>query len=980
MSLTAKHFHNDSSIRGIYKQDLTEQQIAQIASTFFTMIRGDQILIAYDNFAGAKTIASIFAFYAEVQQKQLDSLEMDVPDVFNFAIKTFNYSGGIYIGTDLSQKDGLIIQLLLEGGLKLNWEQFLTIYHSQNDLQLPQTFPVISLNYKDYSSEFAHYLFSKVELNSLNHFNIAVECNNGLAGNFLVKIFQQIANLEVIYLHQEPHPYFPHQRPLINKLELSQLQTLIKANDCDLGIIADQYGANLMICDEVGEIVPAGIILAGLKDHYHDEFAGDFLIIEEVLLLIKMLNDKNISLTQFVEAYKQPEVGVSKPLVNLTEIKAKFEYLLDNLWYTWNPHFILPIIDLYGDGWRKNSAPKEFISQFGVKRLEQILGDNAQGISDSFRLFQHYLHQTKWFGNYAEQSFYQKLHQHPIAYFSLEFGLVDWLQIYSGGLGVLAGDYLKEASDLGVPVVGVGIFYHEGYFHQDFGEYGEQLERYLNQDPVDYPLELVTDTEGNQLNIMVEVAGHQVFIRAWKLKVGAVPLYLIDTNYDKNKNWDDRMITGHLYGGDEDTRIRQEIVLGIGGARLLKAIQIEPSLYHMNEGHSGFLVLEEASQFVKTGYNFSEAVTKAANKLVFTNHTLKQAGNDVFSHDLITKHLGSYTDDLNTDLESIFNLGKDDQYANGKFSMTTLGLRHARISNSVSILHGMAAKKLWPEYTLHPVTNGVHMPTWVSPEIHDILDKFVGESWHYPEISVDLSKILAIPAQAIWQAHLVRKTKLITSLNNELGLGLDPDALTIAWSRRLASYKRPDLITQDIERLKKVVNYPNRPVQILIAGKAHPKDTLGKEILQKMNAALNIPEFRNKVVIIPGYNWQLARRMTSGADIWLNTPYRFEEASGTSGMKACANGVLQLTTKDGWTDEIDWFKKGWVISEDNSIQSLFDTLEFQIMPLFFDAHPGEPNQYWVEMMLNSMLLVLQNYSTTRMWKDYLEKIYKQVVF
>jgi len=665
---------------------------------------------------------------------------------------------------------------------------------------------------------------------------------------------------------------------------------------------------------------------------------------------------------------------------NISDIKNKFEILLNNLWYTWNPHHIMPIIDLYGDGWRKNAPPQEFITQYGTKRFEQILHDAHIEIEDNYKLFRKYKKLDKWFDDKArDDTKLNVLKTNPIAYFSMEYGLVDWLQIYSGGLGVLSGDYLKQASDVGLPIKAVGLFYHEGYFHQDFGENGEQIERYMHQDPDDYPLKLALDSSGKPIEIQVDIAGHPVYIRAWKLSVGNVALYLLDTNYSKNETWDDRKITAHLYGGDTDTRIRQEIVLGIGGVRLFTALGIDPSIFHMNEGHSGFLVLEEAKKHVDKGLDFKEAIIKASDKLVFTNHTLKQAGNDKFSYELINRHLGSYCEALKTDINTIFDLGKDDKYADGKFSMSILGMRNAKISNAVSILHGRAAKKLWPDYDLVPITNGVHMPTWVSPEIHKLLDEYLGDVWHSGQDNVDYSKIDDIPASELWQAHISRKKKLISTLNSNLDLKLDPDALTLAWSRRLASYKRPDMIISDLDRLRKILSTTNQPVQILIAGKAHPKDTIGKEILQNMNKALSAPEFKNKVVVIPGYNWQLARRMISGADIWLNTPYRFEEASGTSGMKACANGVLQLTTKDGWTDEVDWYKKGWTIAEEEPVKSLFDTLEYQIMPLFFDSIIGSYNKYWIDMMKESMKLVLKNYSMDRMVKDYLEKVYKSII-
>lgn len=663
--------------------------------------------------------------------------------------------------------------------------------------------------------------------------------------------------------------------------------------------------------------------------------------------------------------------------------EQKFDELINNLWFSWNHHHILPFSDLYGDTWRKNPPPGTFTSTYGKKWYEDLLELNSWRIDQNLRLLWDYLaKKTKgqtWFHQQALKPMaadYRALLKNPIAYLCMEYGLIDWLQIYSGGLGVLAGDFMKVASDMGVPLVGVGIFYSQGYFHQDIDDTGYQQETYLSQDPEQYPIELVKDENGNPIEVSIEIVDHDVWVRAWRLKVGRNDLILLDTNFERNQDSTDRMISYHLYGGNEDTRIRQEILLGIGGPRMLRAMGVSPSIYHMNEGHSGFLVLEIARRYIEEkGMNFQDAIKLVGDHLVFTNHTLKQAGNDIFPYHLIQKYFNTYLDNLNTSLDSVFELGKDQLYAQGKFSMTVLGLRNAKISNAVSQLHGKAAKKLWPDHSLVAVTNGVHMPTWVSPEIHDLLDKYVGENWHFPEYEVDFSKINDIPDEELWQAHMERKRRLISSINDELSINLRPEALTIAWARRLASYKRPDLITYDVETLAEIVNNADRPVQFLYAGKAHPRDTVGKEMLQRMCNLFQEPRFKNKVVIVPGYNWQLARRLVSGADIWLNTPFRYEEASGTSGMKAAANGVLQFTTLDGWTDEVDWNGKGWIIDEHESADSLYSTLRDQIVPEYFNFADQGYNSAWVQKMKASMIVSLERYSMKRMMKEYLEHIY-----
>jgi len=653
-----------------------------------------------------------------------------------------------------------------------------------------------------------------------------------------------------------------------------------------------------------------------------------------------------------------------------TDNRQKFELLLNNMWFTWNPHYILPIIDMYGDGWRKNMPPEAIIANYGKEKLKDILNEKSWELDQNLRLFNDYFNRNP---------VYPKFDHGPIAYFCMEFGLVDWLQTYSGGLGILAGDFIKQTSDMAIPTVGVGIFYHQGYLHQDFAPDGRQIEDYIHQEPMDFNMELVKE-DGKTLTIELLLDNHIVKVRAWKQKVGLNDLYLLDTNFEENEEWEDRLITGYLYGGDLENRIRQELVLGIAGARLLERLHIKPVIYHMNEGHSGFLVIDCIRQIMQEKQNdFDSAIKEVSQKLVFTNHTLKTAGNDIFDFMLFEKYLKPYAQELNITVDKLFSLGDDKTYSQGGFSMTIFGLRHAKVSNAVSKLHAKAAENIWNEYPLTAVTNGVHMPTWVSPEIHQLLDEYLGENWHYAWQKIDFDRIQKIPHNKIWLMHQQRKNKLIHSLNTELGLNLRNDVLTIAWSRRLAQYKRPDLLITDLERLKEIVSSVNRPVQILIAGKSHPKDLIGKQILQKMNHCFETEDFNNKVEIIPGYNWQLARRMVSGADIWLNTPYRFEEACGTSGMKAAANGLIQFTTLDGWTDEVDWYRIGWVIAEDNPAESLYSTLEKNIIPLFYDQGPGGYNDDWVTMMLNSMQMSLKDFSAERMIRDYLDKVYSQII-
>lgn len=666
------------------------------------------------------------------------------------------------------------------------------------------------------------------------------------------------------------------------------------------------------------------------------------------------------------------------------ELKQQYLKILNNLYYSWDYKSELPLLEQYEEGWRRHPSPQSYLEDFGQNILDRTLSKDKTAITTATSRLERYLTKSTWFDKYCEtHPQFAQLKRNPIVYFCMEFGLVDWLQIYSGGLGVLAGDYLKESSDLGVPVVGIGLFYHQGYFHQTFTPEGRQVDEYLTQDPADFPFKLVSKTDGSPLYIEIDIKDHVVYAQAWKLQVGRVSLFLLDTNIEKNKLPEDRMISAHLYGGDNDTRIRQEILLGIGGARLLNNLNIDPSIFHMNEGHSGFLVLEIAKQIMqKRGVDFKTALEEVDSELVFTNHTLKPAGNDNFPYDLLASYLFAYTDDLNTDLETIFNLGRDDDYSNGNFSMTMLGFRHAKVSTAVSKLHGVAASKIWPKYPLLSVTNGTHAPTWLNPDLYKLLEKYLGVDFLETPLEIDFSKIFTIPANEIWATHLKRKHKLINTLNKELNLYLNPDALTVAWSRRLASYKRPDLIISDIERMKRIVNNPEKPLQILIAGKAHPQDIIAVDLLQTINQELSSAvntELAHKVVVIPDYNWRLAKTMVSGSDIWLNTPFRFEEASGTSGMKASMNGVIQLTTLDGWTDEVLWEGKGFVVDHNDPITSLHDNLEFKVAPLFFDQNREGYNEVWVKMMKESMVLGLRDFSSSRMVRDYFEKVYSQIL-
>lgn len=657
------------------------------------------------------------------------------------------------------------------------------------------------------------------------------------------------------------------------------------------------------------------------------------------------------------------------------QLEDYLEQMFSNIYYTWNKDLYELADRLDGYNWRKTNNPATIIQRY-IEESNMVQQDMDFGIlSKGFKDLSKYLKSPTWFGEISKSdSKLAKLETNPILYISAEYGFVEWLQIYSGGLGILAGDYVKQASDHGIPMVAVGIFYHHGFFHQDIDFHGMQHENYSRLDPAGCMLHLVKDHKGDTIEIEVTIKDHIVYVRAWELKVGRNSVYLLDTNYEKNEIWEDRMITAHLYGGNEDTRIRQEIVLGIGGFRFIKKLGVSPSVIHMNEGHASFALLEKLKDVKDKTYMKAKFI-EARKNIIFTNHTLVAAGNDKFEFDLLREYLEPYALDLGVTFEEIFEIGAETQYSNDKFSMTIMGLRGSQISNAVSILHGEAAKNLWPDYKLRAVTNGVHTPTWICKPIQELLFKYLDPQWNNPVAKPNWDNIQNIPSNDLWLAHKDQKTQMINRVNATLGIELNPDYLTIVWTRRFAAYKRPQLFLNDLEQLAELVYNTDRPVQFLIGGKAHPKDILGKELLQKVVQVTLNPRFKNRIAFLTGYNWNLARYLVSGADIWLNNPIRFEEACGTSGMKAGANGVIQFTTLDGWTDEIDWYGKGWVLPQENISSEIYRIIRDQIKATYYENSLPEN---WINMMKQTMIVTNKQYNCGRMLGEYLE-LYKELI-
>ena len=601
-----------------------------------------------------------------------------------------------------------------------------------------------------------------------------------------------------------------------------------------------------------------------------------------------------------------------------------------------------------------------------------------------------------------------------VAYFSAEFGLTECLQIYSGGLGVLSGDHLKSASDLGVPLAALGLCYKEGYFQQYLTSDGWQQERYELTDFQNQPMTLVLDENNIPVKIVLDFPGRKVSFQIWKIQVGRVPLYLLDTNVPENSDTD-KWITRSLYGGNKETRIEQEIILGIGGIRALHALGVNPSVCHMNEGHSAFLALERIKYLIDKGLSFQEAKDIGFYSNIFTTHTPVPAGIDVFDNQLVEKYLGNYyRKELKISDKEFYSLGtiiKDKPSVN--FNMAHLAMNMAGFVNGVSKLHGKVSKKLWvdgfknipfDEIPIDYVTNGIHTRSHLSNEMYELLFRYIGDNFSLEISEKDIwSDIDEIPDEELWRTHERRRERLVTFARARLqeqvkrrggSLAeikaakeiLNASALTIGFARRFATYKRANLILRDIERLANILGNNDFPVQFIIAGKAHPQDDAGKKLIQEIVAAAKEEHFRKKIVFIENYDMNIARYMVEGCDIWLNNPRRPLEASGTSGMKIIANGGLNFSVLDGWWDEAFDPMYGWKIGNGEEYMDLeyqdeiesrliYDTLENEIIPTFFDRGDDKIPRAWIAMMKESMKNLGPVFNTHRMVEQYTTKYY-----
>jgi len=686
-----------------------------------------------------------------------------------------------------------------------------------------------------------------------------------------------------------------------------------------------------------------------------------------------------------------------------------------NLWWTWQPNAQRLFSRIDNDLWERLAHnPILLLRQVGRSALNEVAQDNLYlTLYDSvFAEFDMYLSKTDTWSDRTHPELASK----PIAYFSMEFGLHETLPIYSGGLGVLSGDHLKEASDLGLPLVGVGLMYAEGYFSQRISEDGwqEALNNPLQfEDILVLP---VLEEDGTPFTVSVEMPDRQVALRIWEIRVGRVPLFLMDSNVESNTP-EDRVLTARLYWSDLDRRVMQEIVLGVGGVRALRALGYNPSAWHMNEGHAAFLILERARELVAGGTPFTEAIEKTRGQNVFTTHTPVPAGNDEFPLWLIDKYLSKCWPKLGLSRDQFVDLARNQQSWGESFSMGVLALRHSDGRNAVSELHGHVAQKMWnflwkdkeeDEVPITYVTNGVHTDNWLARRLGVLYDEYLGPDWRENlDDPGTWTKVDEIPADELWNVRRHLKRKLSFRMQEwararwteggfhpvqvvASGSLIDPYVLTIGFARRFATYKRASLILQDVERLLDIINRPNMPVQIIFAGKAHPADEPGKQLIQKIYRTVKRAETGGRLVFLEDYDMNIARYLVQGVDVWLNTPRRPMEASGTSGMKAAMNGGLNFSVLDGWWREAYNGKNGWAIGEDKEpdvpeIQdkadalSLYSTLENEIIPLYYERNADWVPMEWIERIKNNLRTVSPQFSMRRMVKEYVESLYVPAV-
>ncbi len=692
----------------------------------------------------------------------------------------------------------------------------------------------------------------------------------------------------------------------------------------------------------------------------------------------------------------------------IPERLGRVEELANNLWWSWHPEARELFRDLNYVLWRvAGHNPVKQLRETSPERFQQVLSDPEFMVlyDEVMAKFDAEVAGRKtWFGaNYPD------LMKGPLAYFSMEFAIHTSLPIYAGGLGILAGDMCKEASDMGLPFVAVGFMYPQGYFRQHISAAGTQEERYRQLDFDEAPIRPVLGADGKKMLVSVPLGKSAVSVGVWEVRVGRVNVYLLDTNVPANP-LRLRQLSARLYVADQESRLQQEIVLGMGGVRVLRAMGIHPQVWHANEGHTAFMTLERVREEMKEGLSFKEAVEKVKSGTIFTTHTPVPAGQDVFPAELVERYLSEYCSSLNISRKDCLMLGRSEDSDGRFFNMAALALRMSEQRYAVSRVHGAVARKmwhgLWPEVEedsvpIGHVTNGVHLPGWLASEMRELYRKHLGADWleRHDDPAV-WEKVLDIPDADLWTARRILRAKLIDGVDewaqkawstNDVephqlvGIGalLHPEVLTIGFVRRFAEYKRPTLIFRDLERLKRIVRDPFRPVQFIFAGKSHPADFASKELVSKVfNLSLD-RDFMGRIAFLEDYDMHMAHYLAHGVDVWLNVPRRLNEACGTSGMKAVLNGVLHLSVPDGWWEEGYNGANGWVVGdvakpatneeEDAAdAESVYRILERDIVPMFYTRDKQGVPHGWVRMVKESIRTLPPRFCTRRMMKEYIE--------
>jgi glycogen phosphorylase len=688
--------------------------------------------------------------------------------------------------------------------------------------------------------------------------------------------------------------------------------------------------------------------------------------------------------------------------------------LAANLWWTWHQEAREVFRRLDYPLWRLTSHnPVRMLHGVPHQRLQEAARDLAfLALYDAAieRLGRALTAKESWWA----RSFPHLLHP-PIAYFSAEFALHQSLAIYAGGLGVLAGDHCKEASDLGIPLVGVGFMYPQGYFHQSMSSEGWQEELYEHLDWDHAPLERAVTKDDKPCILTVPLGDRVVYVSVWCVQLGRVKIYLLDTAIEENAPAD-RELSARLYGGDRELRLQQEIILGVGGVRALRALGYQPVVWHLNEGHTSFVTLERISELLERGASFEMALEAVRCSTIFTTHTPVAAGHDAFPMELVASYLAGYGGSVSHDPEAFLQLGQYDNGSGPMFNMTALAIRSAGATNAVSQVHGRVTRAmwapLWPSVTererpVHTVTNGIHVPTWIAPDMAALFERCLQKEWRdHHDVGDGWEGIMMIPDEELWAIREALRRYLIAFMQEHArelwtqkqvtaarvvaaGTLLDPAALTIGFARRFTDYKRPELIFHDPERLARILTAFRRPVQIVFAGKAHPADHPGKHHLQRIYRRAIDPAFGGRIAFVEDYDLHVAHFLVQGCDVWLNTPRQPYEASGTSGMKASINGALHLSTGDGWwvegyTGSNGWLIDGGVASDDPAAvdaadaESLYRLLEEQVVPTFYERDANKIPRRWLQMVKEAIRTTMPRFSARRMVKQYAERMYAPV--